>query len=219
MPDQKTIKDAIANLDNTLLPKFVSKEKLKKLKERETVLIPWLDLFICFYIPLPEETFSNSSASILMNESLLAGSGHTRDELLPMAVKNLSRQTIVMPFEKVMEELSQTHASLFPGESPCSLTGSIPIWFVSNKDKSYGAAVILCKETLKKLHKILGEAFLILPASVHEVLCLARQDEESENYYSWMVHEINEDCVSPEERLSDHIYLCRNGVIACAAEA
>ena len=171
MPDQKTIKDAIANLDNTLLPKFVSKEKLKKLKERETVLIPWLDLFICFYIPLPEETFSNSSASILMNESLLAGSGHTRDELLPMAVKNLSRQTIVMPFEKVMEELSQTHASLFPGESPCSLTGSIPIWFVSNKDKSYGAAVILCKETLKKLHKILGEAFLL-----RSMRCSAWQD-------------------------------------------
>ena len=79
--------------------------------------------------------------------------------------------------------------------------------------RQFGAAAILCPSVRSQLEEQLGSPFLVLPSSVHEVLCLSSAHDSENTGWSGMVHEINDMCVEPIDRLSDHAYLCMEGVL------
>ena len=78
---------------------------------------------------------------------------------------------------------------------------------LSNEDKLYGAAAMLDTKTMDEIAEKVGGDFYVLPSSVHEVIVVPK-DIADKGYEALqdMVHEVNETQVSPEERLSDHVY-------------
>ncbi len=86
------------------------------------------------------------------------------------------------------------------------------IWVVSNREKMNGAAAILCQGTIEKLKERIGDKFVILPSSVHELICLST-DGMDENYLSGMVSDINRTMVSAQEKLTDQVMIFEDGVI------
>ena len=77
-----------------------------------------------------------------------------------------------------------------------------------------GLTVLDLSKLVKALEERLGSPFLLLPSSVHEVLCLpADQGYEDHSVWSDMVREVNDTCLEPQERLSDHAYLCMEGAL------
>ncbi len=193
------------------LPKFISEERFKKLQGKNTICIPYLDLHVVFYLPLPGLSNIERSASVLLTEGLLFRSGVTQDEVFRSAMENMAAQAVVEPFGDVLSSLPI--AECLPGmEIPGS--SDIPVYYVSNRMRCHGAAAILCESVRRQLVALLGDPFLILPSSVHEILCLPVDEACPVEEWSDIVREINDDWVDPLDRLSDHVYLCgENGLV------
>lgn len=78
------------------------------------------------------------------------------------------------------------------------------IYVITNSSRNYGAiGAILAQEELKKRFP---NGYVILPSSVHEVICVPISDEINERELTQLVQEVNGTKVSPEERLADRAF-------------
>ena len=89
------------------------------------------------------------------------------------------------------------------------------MFVVSNEDKLCGAGAIcdnyILKETLEKLG---SERMLIIPSSIHEIICVPDDGEITTALRTAeMITEINAQCLRPEEVLSDHPYIFDGEVV------
>ena len=92
-----------------------------------------------------------------------------------------------------------------------SVTDHCPMYVLSNPTRLYGAAAILYPGLLEKYREELGCGFFVLPSSVHETILLPFHDglkpEHSQiEELRDLVRQINEENVSPIERLTDSVY-------------
>ena len=106
------------------------------------------------------------------------------------------------PFEiKTMAEIiSELSGGIFVPEPP------IPIYVASNEKQTNGAGVIAYPGFMEEASKLLDGNFYILPSSVHEVILLPENTDNSVSELQEMVESINASDVSPEERLSNQVY-------------
>ena len=83
------------------------------------------------------------------------------------------------------------------------------MYIVSNENHVYGAGSITSKGICQTLYELLGE-FFIIPASVHEVLCVGKPEhisvEDQITALKAMVYDTNRSEVDPSEFLSDSLY-------------
>lgn len=86
-------------------------------------------------------------------------------------------------------------------------SGEEMIYLLSNRSGMYGAAAILYPGVLKQAAEQIGGNLLILPSSVHETLLMIWDETMDLDIVSEMVRCINRERVTPEERLSDAIYI------------
>lgn len=89
-----------------------------------------------------------------------------------------------------------------------------PMYILTNSRKIHGAGIIFNEKIMKEVENIVGKKFYILPSSIHEVLLVPSNfTKEKYEHLTQMVGEVNSECVSEEEILSDHAYYYENGVI------
>ena len=77
---------------------------------------------------------------------------------------------------------------------------------LTNKEKYFGAAVILYPHALKHIAGLLRNNFYILPSSVHECILVPDMGQYSRMELKRMVKEVNENQVEEEEILSYEVY-------------
>ena len=65
---------------------------------------------------------------------------------------------------------------------------------------------ILDKHTMWVIADVIGDGFIVLPSSVHEVIILRPDSAVEYEKLADMVKEVNDTQVSEEERLSYHVY-------------
>ena len=82
----------------------------------------------------------------------------------------------------------------------------VPMYVLTNKEKIFGASVLLYSEKLQELAEKTGKNLLILPSSVHEVLLMPDEEEQEYGFYRQMIAEVNTTQVDPEEVLSYSLY-------------
>ena len=189
-----------------VLPRFLSSERMRAMKDRDPLICRAAgNLSVGFYIKLPEISDDRSSAMIVVTNKLAEQMNMTADQIYRRAVKNLLPACVIMPFNEMLDEIGMPE--------PIVCAENIPILYVSEKSRNHGAAAILCRDVKKKLAEILGDPFIVLPSSVHEVLCLACTEENADSIMSLsdMVREINEAVIDPMEQLSDCVWLCKKG--------
>ena len=91
-----------------------------------------------------------------------------------------------------------------------------PAMYVITTEGSYcGASAVLDKTIQQKLCEVFPDGCFILPSSIHE--CLAVSSDMDVHALAHMVHEINRAEVAEIDRLSDHVFSLREGVISVAA--
>ena len=88
--------------------------------------------------------------------------------------------------------------------------GEIPMTIFTTADQIFGAYYLADPKTLALFHEFSEKHgladLIILPSSVHELILLPKTDSDIDSY-RMMVQEVNVTEVSPEERLSDSVYL------------
>ena len=97
------------------------------------------------------------------------------------------------------------------GEMLFGMTGKnmgteTPMVVVTNESKVFGATEILKSETLAKIAEDFDDDVVILPSSIHEVICVPLNDIDG-NPMVGMVRDINRSVVDPKEVLSDNVYI------------
>ena len=88
---------------------------------------------------------------------------------------------------------------------------NIPMYAITNQERVFGAACLLYDKLLQEFAEDLEDDLVILPSSTHEVIVLPANTGNSRgvDYLKGMVKEVNSTQVSPEEFLSNNIYLYR----------
>ena len=69
-----------------------------------------------------------------------------------------------------------------------------------------GADVILYPDMLPSLANEYNTDFYVIPSSIHEVILVSAEDDSKLEEYRFLVRDVNEQFVDPEEILSDQVY-------------
>lgn len=126
----------------------------------------------------------------------------TREEINAAAHDNLDEQPYKL---QTMEEALGIDPEMAPADSPNILV-------LSNEDGHYGASEILNDKAMDEAAERFGgsKEMYVIPSSKHEVLLLDRESSEQQGMsvdaVDSMIRDINASEVSPEDRLSDHVY-------------
>lgn len=178
--------------------RLVSREKNKKLLT-EIPYRPFLDLAIVYYYLLEQEEIG--SAAILVRNEHLEMWKMQEDVLYEMAIRNMEK---LLPWEVIsMDEIMK---ALMGDTFWLSKEMEAPLYVLSNKEKSYGAAWMIDENALKKIGERLKDDYYILPSSIHECMIVPFGAKVNAKILSEMVEEINQTQVEPEEVLTDTIY-------------
>lgn len=187
-------------------PKVVANTNNELIDGQHLVFKEFLDMFVIYYVNIGAD--NEGTASYNVPEKMIANAGIDMEELHSQAIKNLEKEVSIKDMQDIIMNIigitdeSEFDFSQAPEENQMLV--------LSKKDSMYGASVILCASVLEKLDSFWNGEFVILPSSVHECISV-RSDGFTLQEMKEMVMEINDTEVSPEDRLTDSVYVYRDG--------
>ncbi len=186
----------------TVVYKLINYEKNKKLLQGIPHL-PYLDLALVFYCLLTDTPVGN--ATVLIHNSHLELWKKNTSWLYEAAKQNTQK---LLPSRLVrMEDMI---CELAGGGEDMNFSG-IPMYILTNRQKSYGAACILYEGALEECYEALGENYYLLPSSVHEMILLPASAVSDNRELCSLVQEVNRTQVLDTEVLSDTVYFYQKG--------
>ena len=185
--------------------KLVSKaQNLRYLERLET--LDFLDLAVVPYVLLSEDgdgMYSFNVTKQIANVWKLDAS-----RLCEIAIDNItnSQDWTVGDMKNVMLELI-AHSSATVDELHDYDMESIDakMLVVTNRKAIDGASVILCNDVIKEIQRQVGEDFVVIPSSRHEVIVIP-VDEVDPAMLKDLVEQVNREQVSREDFLADNVY-------------
>lgn len=182
--------------------RLVNREKNRELLD-QAPYIPMLDLAICFYYALDNAGLNHGTIPI--HRSHLELWGVTEKELLACAMQNTPRlyPCEVIPMENVLEDLLRE----LPENMRQEILQRMSMKILTNANKTYGACSVLYPGVLEQMAEQMNGDLYLIPSSVHEMLVLPKEQERSEEELREMITEVNGTEISPEEVLSNHLYI------------
>lgn len=198
------------------LPDFTPEEAKKHITlnlvntERNQELlktVPHFEVGDCSAIP---RWVVDDGMSFVMKNEMAAHCQLTPDEVLQIGMKNIADT------EFKIDSLTNVLRSIYTkqgmgAEEAAEIfleDDSIPKILVLTSDNGIqGARAILNEKVLEQIHEEFGEDFIILPSSVHEVLCVSSSGNDPETLKA-TVREVNSTVVSTDEFLSDNPMIC-----------
>lgn len=166
------------------------------------------DLALIYKVLL--ESNSEGMASITIRNEHMSFWGVTSEQIHELAMENTRKilPVSVQSMNEIMREMFAQDDTL--DDMALLMLDDMPptqqMYVISNSARTNGAASMFYEDTLSSLSEKLGTDLYILPSSVHEVIAVST-DMGTPETLSEMVREVNGSQVSPEEQLSDHVYL------------
>ena len=161
------------------------------------------NLYKTYYLVIDISSKGISSSSITW--SMLNAFGVSEEDLKAHAEENTVRL-----FGKCIEPIMSVITEMMDADTPFELPEDGPkMLVITNESKTYGSALICCKEILKEIYDYFQDSFWILPSSTHEVIALKASEGISSDLRH-MVKEINDSVVDPKDILSYDVFFCSN---------
>lgn len=191
------------NVLKTVLPKLISLKRNEKYLE-DKVYTKFLDMAVVYQVPI-ENIADSGFACVVLTKRHADTIGITVEELFNAAKENIKGDYI---FESMAAVLFGMVGEEIPDD--CGMM------ILTNKAKMNGAAQLLSEDTLNYVAEKMGGAFCVIPSSIHEVIIIPYDETTDLENVRSMIEEVNASEVSPEEVLSDHPYIYRNGELEVA---
>lgn len=191
-----------------VLPTVCSGDNIPNMQKMNIIHTQMLDMAVSLYVPLREELRAGEQgvAMFRLTETVLQHYGLAQEEVLKAAFSNLEKDFRLRSMEEVLAELM---GGLPEGVVP---NPEIPVlWVLTNPKGFHGAAAIASRKILMEIEKTLGPKYIILPSSIHEVLCMPFGEDADLDELVKMVRDINAGHVPPEEQLTDNVYIWKSG--------
>ena len=195
--------------------KLVNRDKNKELLA-DTPYLPFQDLAVIFYVVVSEDRVGTGTVTVHDNLMEMWGNPDIK-ELYRIAKNNTQRRYKgrVSNMMEIMGEIISHSAdnvdsdvvdAFFEMDSVYE-DNMMSMFVATNNKKVNGAGVILYDGLLRTFAEKIGGDFYILPSSVHEVLFVPANGDIDARYLIQMVKEVNATEVSPDEVLSDNVYM------------
>lgn len=150
---------------------------------------------------------AGGTGTILVSSSLAAKWDVPEDQIFETAISNSMkvRPAELSSMDDLLAELREDEPSgeSWNPEDPDQFLGVI-----TTKDRVKGACTIFypdVQEKLAALSEKVGDLYII-PSSVHELLAVPARNGAREEELNQMIHEVNETCVDPVDRLSEFVH-------------
>ncbi|MBR1742205.1 MAG: hypothetical protein IJ733_10140 [Lachnospiraceae bacterium] len=172
--------------------------------------IRYLDMAMVFFVLVYQS--DEKIGSFQVTNHLMELWGVKKESLMKLAEENARRcfpLKIHNMHQMVMDilskrELDEEVLQYFQKEIVEDVN-EIPV-ILSNSLGINGAAVLKYEDTLHTVSDMFQGNFYVLPSSIHEVLALPCSDRIGDKELREIVCEVNRDCVTEDEYLSDHVY-------------
>ena len=195
--------------------KLVNRDKNKELLS-DAPYLPFHDLAVIFYVVVSEDRVGTGTVTVHNHLMEMWGNPDIK-ELYRIAKNNTQRRYKgrVSNMMEIMGEIISYSAdnvdsdvvdAFFEMDSVYE-DNMMPMFVATNNKKVNGAGVILYDGLLRTFAEKIGGDFYILPSSVHEVLFVPANGDIDARYLIQMVKEVNATEVSPDEVLSDNVYM------------
>lgn len=193
----------LENLRCRLLPKDRSNDT--------NIFKEWEDLIIDLYIDTTSIINSHCISTVRLSKGLLKMSGLENmsiDELIEIAMKNVKKNCYMFPLACTLSAFDNEDHNVEISELENYMSSEYPENVVTSKCKMYGSIMFLAnKSILEEYSNFFHSDVAIIPSSIHEVLLQPIRDYEDIKVLNNMVKEVNQECVEPDDVLSDHIYI------------
>lgn len=193
-----------------ILPRLVADTNIEKMEKEGIAYVRFYDMAIAFYQPVEEITTPEGVASITISNAMLEYAGIGKDEAVACAVKNMAETVEIEDMKEMIAKIMGVDIRAVR-DVPDGM-----MYVISNKNRLNGAAAMLCPEVLKHLRERLGEKVAILPSSIHECIAIAYEDESDFETLRNMVETVNSEIVSVNEKLTDSVYIIKDGILCMA---
>ncbi len=162
-------------------------------------LVPYIELGV-IGSDAPEANY----ASIRVTKELLGNWNVTAEEAIRIAEENSAGETYeIKDLGTMLKELMGFDASMPDADE---FIPEFPMYVVTNGKRMNGAyGVIAMKNTLKEMFP---DGYVVLPSSIHECIVIPATAYNAD--LEAMVRSINETTVSPQDKLSDNVYIINN---------
>ena len=178
--------------------------------------LPFHDLAVIFYVVVSEDRVGTGTVTVHNHLMEMWGNPDIK-ELYRIAKNNTQRRykgRVSNMMEIMGEIISHSADNVDPDVVDAFFEmdsvyedNMMPMFVATNSKKVNGAGVILYDGLLRTFAEKIGGDFYILPSSVHEVIFVPANGDMDERYLIQMVKEVNATEVSPDEVLSDNVYM------------
>ena len=189
------------NCKDKIVYRLISQKQNKELL-KTMPYIPFMDLAITFHVIVSMEPPSLHSLKI--TNELQEEWGLTTQALFQLASENTPH---LMPPKIVnIQDMLMQNLPLKGPEFDLTNTEKTDMIVITNTLGVNGAAVILYPDMLASLANEYDTDFYVIPSSIHEVILVSAEDDSKLEEYRFLVRDVNEQFVDPEEILSDQVY-------------
>ncbi|MCM1120425.1 MAG: DUF5688 family protein [bacterium] len=200
--DMEFFKD-FTKVKERIVYRLVNRQKNEELLTR-IPHVEFLDLAICFYYSYEHPELGAGMILIHNTHMKLWKTSHR--ELMKLAEINTPR---LMP--SCLCSMDDALEGVLDGESmeefqKLQRETQKYLYVLSNATRCQGAAAILYPGVLAQAARQLRGSFYILPSSIHEVILLSDQGQDSGNGLHEMIADINQSQLREEDVLSDYAY-------------
>lgn len=204
------------NIKDKIFMKLVNYNRNLELLDKHPY-VKYYDLAITFHINV-ENTMENQ-ASVRIDYELMRRWGLTTQELYEFAKENTIKlfPLTVKPINDVIIELINNgdYENNFEYEKTnndfCDIVNEDnmvhKMFVMTNSCCVNGAVCLVYKDFIREFAKEQKCDIVMIPSSVHELICITNVDKDDYLHLIRMVNEVNATHVMPEEILSDNIYI------------
>ena len=153
-----------------------------------------MDLALVYYVKMGE-TDADGMATVMIRDQHMKLWNRNEEELYRAAMRNMQTEDVI--FQNIFEILGTS--------LPVPDMDENQMYVLSTKNKIFGAVQLLNRPAINQIAERLHSDLIILPSSIHELMILPNKDLMLSEVAK-TVKEINTECVSAEEYLSDHVY-------------
>lgn len=201
--DVNVLEEIKERLIFTVINREKNRELLKEIPHRD-----FLDFAVIYRIVVKENW--DGVSSMRVSNGLLERWGITEEKLFEIARKNMRCRMPVMKtsFADMMQSLMGKDM-ISPGDisEECEGRQMQRMYVVTNRKKVNGFSSVLYPDVLEEMCRILQcDRLYILPSSIHEAIVMPQDLGMSPEELQGMVKNVNKDCVTEEEYLSDSVY-------------
>ena len=196
LPDPENFEEVKDLIGYSVVNEQLNRDMLKELVH--TTVEDLAKVYRVFYMD------DEGCKSLKITNELMKGWGISIEELDSIANENMP---VLFPpaAAEVSKNNSLTLLERIHNNPEINLAPGGSIYMLTNKYMRGGASVIFYPDLLKTVHAQIQEDFYILPASIHEVYILTKEDQ-SPKHLGEMVRTGNKEFVSPNDVLSDCVY-------------